>query len=163
LFGIDIGNNCDPAPILESGVSFLGNWTAKVHDSQGIWLSGDGTLFKRENVNVPLGTNNLYGLNESIQVRPLTISSFKPKITVQSNFINNETVTVRVRIEYIDNIISNPVVQTFTSSGSVWLSDDDMMQLFPSQSIIWVILVDAKTSSSCSDAVVTVSGYGTAV
>ena len=163
LFGIDIGNNCDPAPILESGVSFLGNWTAKVHDSQGIWLSGDGTLFKRENVNVPLGTNNLYGLNESIQVRPLTISSFKPKITVQGNFINNETVTVRVRIEYIDNIISNPVVRTFTSSGSVWLSDDDMMQLYPSQSIIWAILVDAKTSSSSSDAVVTVSGYGTAV
>ncbi len=163
LFGIDIGNNCDPAPILEGGVSFLGNWTAKVHDSQGIWLSGDGTLFKRENVNVPLGTNNLYGLNESIQVRPLTISSFKPKITVQGNFINNETVTVRVRIEYIDNIISNPVVRTFTSSNSVWLSDDDMMQLYPSQSIIWAILVDAKTSSSSTDAVVTVSGYGTAV
>jgi hypothetical protein len=163
LFGIDIGNNCDPAPTLESGVSFLGNWTAKVHDPQGIWLSGDGALFKRENINVPIGTNNLYGLNESIQVRPLTISSFKPKITVQGNFINNETVTVRVRIEYIDNIISNPVVRTFTSSDSVWLSDDDMMQLYPSQSIIWAILVDAKTSSSSTDAVVTVSGYGTAV
>jgi hypothetical protein len=162
LFGIDIGNNCDPAPILDSGVSFLGNWTAKVHDSQGIWLSGDGTLFKRENINVPVGTNNMYGLNESIQVRPLTISSFKPKIAVDGSFSNNETVTVRVRIEYIDNIISNSVVRTFASSGSVWLSDDDMMQLFPSQSLIWVILVDAKTSSSSTDAVVTVSGYGTA-
>ena len=40
LFGIDIGSNCNPAPILDSGVSFLGNWTAKIHDSQGIWLSG---------------------------------------------------------------------------------------------------------------------------
>ena len=24
LFGIDIGSNCDPAPILDGGVSFLG-------------------------------------------------------------------------------------------------------------------------------------------
>ncbi len=96
LFGIDIGNNCDPAPILDSGVSFLGNLTAKVHDPQGIWLSGESSLFKRENVIVPVGTNNQYGLNETIQVRPLTISSFKPKIAVKGSFINNETVTVRV-------------------------------------------------------------------
>jgi hypothetical protein len=162
LFGIDLGNNCDPAPILDSGVSFLGNWTAKIHDTQGIWLSGDSTVFKREDVNVPVGTNNQYGLNQSIQVRPLTISSFKPKITVDGNFLNNETVTVRIRIEYVDNIVSDPVVKTFTSSGAVWLSDDDMMQLYPSQSIIWAILIDAKASTATSDATVTVSGYGTA-
>ena len=161
LFGIDIGDNCDPAPILDGGVSFLGNWTAKVHDSQGIWLSGNGALFKLER-GVPVGTNNQYGVNESIHVRPLTIFSFKPKISVEGSFSNNETVTVRVRIEYIDNIISAPVVRTFTGSGAVWLSDDDMMQLFPSQSIIWAILVDAKSSTGSTDAVVTVSGYGTA-
>jgi hypothetical protein len=162
LFGIDIGDNCDPAPILDGGVSFLGNWTAKVHDSQGIWLSGDGALFKRMDVNVPVGPNNQYGLDEIIQVRPLTIFSFKPKIEVDGSFSNNETITVRVRIEYIDNIISDSVVRTFTNSSSVWLSDDDMMQLFPSQSIIWAVLIDAKTSSSSTDATVKVSGYGTA-
>jgi hypothetical protein len=162
LFGIDIGDNCNPAPILDSGVSFLGNWTAKIHDSQGIWLSADGVLFKRENVRIPVGTNNQYGINETIHVRPLTIFSFKPKIAVDGSFSNNETVTVRVRIEYIDNIISDPVVRTFTKSSSVWLTDDDMMQLFPSQDIIWVILIDAKSSSGSTDAVVTVSGYGTA-
>jgi hypothetical protein len=162
LFGIDIGNNCNPAPILDSGVSFLGNWTAKIHDSQGIWLSGNGALFKRENVNILVGTNDHYDVNQTIQVHPLTISSFKPKITVEGTFLNNETVTVRIRIEYIDNIISNAVVKTFTSSGAVWLSDDDMMQLFPSQSIIWAILIDAKTGASSTNAIVTVSGYGTA-
>ncbi len=161
LFGIDIGDNCNPAPTLQSGVSFLGNWTAKVHDSQGIWLSGGGTLFKQD-INVPVGTNNQYGLNASLQIRPLTIFSFKPNIAVDGSFSNNETVDVRVRIEYIDNVISDPVIRTFTNSSSVWLSDDDMMRLFPSQSIIWVILVDAKSSSSSTDAVVTMSGYGTA-
>jgi hypothetical protein len=162
LFGIDIGNNCNPAPILDSGVSFLGNWTSKIHDSQGIWLSGDASLFKQENINIPVGTNDQYGENRTIQVRPLTISSFKPNIAVDGSFLNNETVTVRVRIEYIDNVISNPVVKTFINSGAVWLSDDDMMQLFPSQSIVWAILIDAKTSVSSTDAIVTVSGYGTA-
>ncbi len=162
LFGIDIGDNCNPAPILDSGVSFLGNWTAKVHDSQGIWLSGKGTLFKREDVNVPVGTNNQYGIAQIIQVRPLTIFSFKPKIESSGSFSNNETVTVRVRIEYVDNIISAPVIRTFANRSSVWLSDDDMMQLLPSQSVIWAILIDAKTSSTSTDATVKVSGYGTA-
>jgi hypothetical protein len=78
------------------------------------------------------------------------------------SFSSNETVTVRVRIEFVDNIISDPVVRTLTNSSSVWLSDDDMMQLFPSQDIVWGILVDAKSSSASTDAVVTVSGYGTA-
>ena len=161
LFGIDIGDNCNPAPTLQSGVSFLGNWTAKIHDSQGIWLSGGGTLFKQD-INVPVGTNNQYGLNASLQIRPLTIFSFKPNIAVDGSFSNNETVTVRVRIEYIENVISDPVITTFFNSSSVWLSDNEMMQLFPSQSIIWAILVDAKSSSSSTDAVVTMSGYGTA-
>jgi hypothetical protein len=162
LFGIDIGDNCNPAPILDSGVSFLGNWTAKIHDPQGIWLSGGNTLFKQADITVPVGTNNQYGANQSIQIRPLTISSFIPKITVDGSFTNGETVTVRVRIEFIDNVISDPVVRTFTNSSSVWLSDDDIMQLFPSQDIVWAILVDAKTSSTTADVVVTVSGYGTA-
>lgn len=162
LFGIDIGNNCNPAPILNGGVSFLGIWTAKIHDSQGIWLSGDDTLFKKENINIPVGTNNAFGLNESIQVRPLTILSFKPNIAVSGGFFNNETVTVRIRIEYVDNVISDSVTKTFTNSSSVWLSDEDMMQLFPSQDVVWAIWFDAKSSLSSTDTIVTISGYGTA-
>jgi hypothetical protein len=162
LFGIDLGVTCDPAPILDGGVSFLGNWTARVHNPYGIWVSGVGSVFDRENVNVPVGTNNQYGDNVSIQVRPLKIFSFKPRITVDGSFSGNEAVTVRIRIEYIDNVISSPVVRTFSGSGSVWLTDDEMMQLFPSQSVIWAVLVDAKTSSGSTNAAVKVSGYGTA-
>jgi hypothetical protein len=162
LFAIDLAENCDPAPILDGGVSFLGNWTAKVHNPFGIWLSAVGSVFDRENDNVPVGTNNQYGENVSIQCRPLKIFSFKPKIEVDGSFQNNETVTVRIQIKYIDNVISNPVVRTFSSSGSVWLTDDEMLALFPSQSVIWAVLVDAKSNSGSTDAVVKVSGYGTA-
>jgi hypothetical protein len=162
LFGIDLGATCDPAPILDGGVSFLGNWTAKVHNPYSIWISGVGSIFDRENINVPVGTNNQYGENISIQVRPLKIFSFKPQIAVSGSFSSSETVSVRIRLEYIDNVISTPVVRTFNSSASAWLTDDEMMQLFPSQSLIWAVLVDAKSSSSSTNTVVKVSGYGTA-
>jgi hypothetical protein len=160
LFGIDLGKNCTSAPTIDSGVSFLGNWTARVHNPFGEWIIGVGGVFQRQNVNVPLGLNNQYGENASIRLSSLKIFSFKPQITVDGSFFNNETITVRIRIEYIDNVISSPVVRTFTSSDSVWLSDTEMMQLYPSQDIIWAILVDAKSSSSSIDATVNVSGYG---
>jgi hypothetical protein len=162
LFGIDLGATCDPAPILDGGVSFLGNWTAKVHNPYSIWISGIGSIFDRENINVPVGTNSQYGENVSIQVRPLKIFTFKPQITIGGSFRSGETVSVRIRLEYIDNALSTPVVRTFNGSSSVWLTDDEMMQLFPSQSLIWDVLVDAKSSSSSTNTVVKISGYGTA-
>jgi hypothetical protein len=162
LFGIDLGENCTAAPIIDSGVSFLGNWTARVHNPFGEWIVGVGGVFQRQNVNVPVGLNSQYGENARIRFSPLKIFSFKPQIGVDGSFSNSETVTVRIRIEYIDNAISSPVVRTFTNRGSVWLSDDEMMQLYPSQGVIWAFLIDAKSSSSSTVATVSVSGYGTA-
>src|SRR5665647_2582665 len=162
LFGIDIGESCTAAPIFDSGVSFLGNWTARVHNPFAEWIVGVGGVFQRLNVNVPMGLNNEYRENACIQLSSLKIFSFKPQIVVEGSFTNSETVTVRIRVEYIDNAISTPVVRTFTNSGSVWLSDDEIMQLYPSQGIIWAVLVDAKSSSSSTDTVVNVNCYGTA-
>lgn len=162
LFGMDIGSTCKAAPILDNGVSFLGNWTARIHNPSGEWIAGVGTVFKRENVNVPVGTSNQYGENASIDVGQLQMASFKPQITVSGSFGGGEAVTVRIRIEYIDETISNPVTKTFTASGSNWLTDDEVMQLFPSQSVIWAIWVDAKTTASSTNTHVAVSGYGTA-
>ena len=45
MFAIDLGTNCNPAPTFDSGVSFLGNWTARVHNPYGIWLQKHGAVF----------------------------------------------------------------------------------------------------------------------
>jgi len=161
IFGIDLGETCGSAPIFGGGVSFLGNWTARIYNPHGVWLSGVGSVFDRENINIPVGLSNTYGENRSIQIQPTFINNFKPQIKVNGNFLNNEIVTVRIRIEYVDNVISNPVVRTFSSSGSTWLNDEEMMILYPSQSIIWAVIVDAKSSGSSSHTTVSVSGYGT--
>lgn len=162
MFAVDLGKTCNPAPTLEGGVSFLGNWTANIYNPYSIWVSGVGSAFERQNVNVPVGLNGQYGANATIQTLPLQIFTFEPKIEVNGNFADNEMVTVRIRLQYADNTISNSVTKTFTADGAVWLSNDEMMQLYPSQSIIMAVIVDAQSSASSTNAVVTLSGYGTA-
>jgi hypothetical protein len=162
MYALDIGQTANPAPIIDGGVSFLGNWTSRIHNPYSIWISGVGSAFSRENVNVPVGLNNMFGNNVTIQTLPLKIFNFKPKIEVDGSFSSSEVVTIRVRFEYADNALSDSVVKTFASGGVVWLTDDEVMQLYPSQSVIWAVLVDAKSSSGSTNAVVTISGYGTA-
>jgi len=159
LFAIALGETSITPPIL-AGVSFLGNWTAKVHNPFSKWISGAGAVFKQENLNVPIGLNGQYGTIRDIHLRPDTISSFKPKIQVQGSFASNETITVRFRLEFVDNIISTTVEKSFSNSTTLWLSDDDMLRLLPSQSVIWAILVDAKVSSASTDATVRIGVYG---
>jgi hypothetical protein len=102
---------------LDSGVSFLGSWTARIHNPHGIWLRGSGTVFQRTAA-VPVGSSGQYGAAQTIDVHPLTIGSFTPFITVSGSFSQNETVTVRIRVEYIDNVISQPYNMSFNSSGT---------------------------------------------
>ncbi len=162
MFAMDLGQTCIYPPTIDSGVSFLGNWTAAIHNPYGIWISGVGTAFEKQNINVPVGVNGQYGANVTIQTLPLQIFTFEPEIQVNGSFNNNETVTVRIRLVFADNVVSNGVTQTFTSSGATWLSNDQMMQLYPSQDIILGVVIDAQSSASSTNAVVTVSGYGTA-
>jgi hypothetical protein len=161
MFAIDLGQACDPAPMLDGAVNFLGNWTARIHNPYSKWISGVGSTFEKQNIGVPVGSGNQYGGLVSIQMQPLKIFTFKPEISVVST-VPNELVTVRIRFEYIDNVYSNSVEKTFNGTQSVWLSDADMMQLCPAQSVIWAVIVDAKSNQATSSATVTVSGYGTA-
>ena len=159
LYAIALGETSVTPPTFAGGVSFLGNWTAKVHNPSGKWISGVGAVFKQENLNVPVGLNGQYGSTYKFHLKPNTISSFKPEINVEGSFTQNETITVRFRLEFLDNTFST-VEKTFTNSITIWLSDDDMLQLFPSQSVIWAVLIDAKASSTLTDATAQVSIYG---
>lgn len=160
LYAISLGATSITPPILAGGVSFLGNWTAKIHNPFNKWIAGVGAIFKQENLRIPVGLNGQYGSVQSIQMRPLTIASFKLKIEVQGSFGYNETITVRFRLEFVDNVISPSVEKSFSNATTLWLNDDEVLRMFPSQSVIWNILVDAKASSAATDAVIKVGIYG---
>ena len=162
LYAVVFGKNAVTPPTFDGGVSFLGNWSARIYNPYGKWISGLGSVFRIENVGIPIGSSNQYGETEIIHERPLTISSFKPKIRVAGNFANGETVTVRLRLEFLDNAVSGSIEKSFISSASIWLSDDDLMALLPSQNVIWAILVDAKSNSATTDVAVQIDVYGTA-
>jgi hypothetical protein len=162
LYAIVLGKNSVTPPTLVGGVSFLGNWSARIYNPTYKWISGLGSLFSMENVPIPVGLSNEYGTAEAIHTRPLTISSFKPRIQVKGNFAYGETVTVRFRLELLDNTISGSIEKTFTSSETIWLNDYDMLRLYPSQNVIWAILVDAKSSVAATDVTVQIDVFGTA-
>ncbi len=164
FYAIKIGDFSFHTPIMESGVNFLGNWTARISNSDPpIWVFGVGGIFKLVDVDIPVGSSN-YGEVKVIQIHPATIATFQPKITVIGNFAENETVTVRFRLEFVDNSVTNPtyaVQKSFYASGSIWLTNDELMQLYPSLNVIYAILVDAKVSSAQSNAVVRLDLFGT--
>jgi hypothetical protein len=160
VYAIVVGETANPPPILDGGISFLGNWTARVYNPASMWINGQGSVFRRINVDVSMGLNDEYGETENIHARPMTISSFKPRIQIQGSFSSGEIVTVRFRLEFVDNVISESVEKSFTNTTTVWLDDDDLLRLFPSQDVIWAILVDAKSSEATTNVAVKVDFYG---
>ena len=162
LHAVALGENAVTPPTFDGGVSFLGNWTNRIYNPHNKWISGLGTIFSKENVNIQVGVGNQYGATEDIHARPLTISSFKPRIRVEGSFVSGEVVTVRFQLELLDNVISGNVEKTFTNSSTLWFGDDDLIKLFPSQNVIWAVLIDAKSNSASTDVAVKIDVYGTA-
>jgi hypothetical protein len=158
-YGITLGNGSN-APVIAQGVSFLGNWTARIFNPYNIWVPGTGSVFDIANPSIVVGLNGEYGVATTISMQPHPIFNFKPKITLQGNFASGEVVTIRVRFETIDNVYSG-VIKQYSSVASEWLSDEDMLTLIPSQSLIWAVLIDAQTNVGSSNVAVSFGGYGT--
>lgn len=158
LYGIAIEKTTDPAPVIDSSVTWNGNWTARVDNPQNIWIPGG--VFKETDRNVTVDLNHQCKEPENLNVWPSDIALFEAKIRVQGSFEHNETVTVRFRIEFVDHSISDSVEKMFNASGELWLNKDDMLKMLPSPNVIWAILVDAKTDFVSTDAIVLISVYG---
>jgi hypothetical protein len=168
IYSVDIGE-IYPAQILQPGVTFLGPWTEKIHNPWNIDVQGIGSpvVFKRENVNVPVSTSSTYSNEPTpIDVAPSTIASFKVRVNVYGTFSQNETLTVRFRLGFFDKDTaegSGVVEKTFSSACSLWLSDDDVLELLPTQDLVKSILVEAKVDSASTDVYVRIYVIGTTV
>lgn len=160
LYCINLGQDSEP-PILGGGVTFLGKWTARIHNPFYRWISGLGGAFSRKTVDISVGLDNEYGSTQIICGYPLNIASFKARIQVGGPFSYGEKLTIRFRVEFIDHIISRAVEKSFNQTTSFWLNDDDMLELAPAQNIIWTILVDAKTNHESTKMIVQIDVYGT--
>lgn len=160
IYGFKLIETAEP-PILGGGVTFLGNWTARINNPHGVWIYGSTCSFKRENVNITVGLNEEYGPTQIINAYSLRITSFKARIRVSGTFYNKENVTVRLRLEFIDNTVSQEVEKVFNQTDTIWLDDDDVISLAPASNIIWAILVDGKADSLSTDVKVIVDVYGT--
>ena len=162
LFAIDILETAYNLPIIGVDTSFLGIWTTEVHNPYSKWIPSTGSVFREKDVPIPIGLNGNYGNAVTIQQNTLKITSFKPKIEVNGNFNQGETITVRIKMAYIDGSYSKEITKTFTNSTAIWLSDDELLEMFPSQNIIRAIIIDATCNKNNTNATVNISGYGIA-
>jgi len=164
IYGIKLGEDTEP-PILGRGITFepphAYNFTAKISNPSGKWIYGSGGSFKREDASILVGLNNKYGPNQTIDAYRDKIANFKARIQVGGTFSDGENLTIRFRLEFIDNAISNSVEKSFNQTATLWLDDDDYFELTPQHNIIWAIVVDAKTSSKSTNTTVQIDVYGT--
>jgi len=159
LYGIKLDQAAEP-PIIGDGVSFLGNWTARVYNPFYKWVYGSGGAFKREDVTISIGGNNEFDSTTTIDAYALKITGFKARIRVTGTFALNEVVTVRFRVELIDNTISGDIEKSVNQTATIWLDDADLLALTPSENMIWAVLIDAKTSYTLTNTSVKVDLFG---
>jgi hypothetical protein len=121
----------------------------------------DTENFKVTGLSVTVGTGGAYGSATSITTPSGRVSYPRVKITWGGTFGTDETVTVKVQAVYTDGTTAY-VEKSATATGSLWLTDDDVLSLITQGKDIVNLNVYAKTNLASTTVTVTVDAYGKA-
>jgi hypothetical protein len=121
----------------------------------------DTENFKATGVSVTVGTGGVYGSAKTITSPSGVITYPRVKITWGGTFGTGETVTVKVEAVYSDGTTAY-VEKSATATGSLWLTDDDVLALITQGKDIVNLNIYAKTNLSSTTVTVTVDAYGKA-
>jgi len=121
----------------------------------------DSETFKVTGASVSVGTGNAYNPPTTITSKSGVIAFPRVKITWGGTFISGETVTVKVEAVYTDGSTAY-IEKAATSTGSLWLADDDILALVADGKDIAMLNIYAKSSASSTAVTVTADAYGKA-
>ena len=128
-----------------------------VKDNRGY----DTENFKVTGLSVTVGTGGAYGSATAITTPSGRVTYPRVKITWGGTFGTDETVTVKVEAVYTDATTAY-VEKSATATGSLWLTDDDVLSLTTQGKDIVKLNVYAKSSATSTTVTVTVDAYGKA-
>jgi hypothetical protein len=117
--------------------------------------------FKISSLSVNVGTNNTWGSASNIKSPSGVITYPRIKITWGGTFRTDETVTVRIVAAYSDDSYTY-IDKSSTATGSLWLSDDDVLSLIAQGKDLVRFDVYAMSNSASTSVTVTVDAYGKA-
>jgi hypothetical protein len=121
----------------------------------------DTENFKATNKSVTVGTGGTYGSATTITTPSGRVTYPRVKITWGGTFGTDETVTVKVEAVYSDGSTAY-VEKSASATGSLWLTDDDVLTLVTQGKDIVKLNVYAKTNLASTSVTVTVDAYGKA-
>jgi hypothetical protein len=122
-------------------------------------LGFDTENFKVTSLSVSVGRGGVYG-SASVITSPSGVITYpRIKITWSGTFGSGETVTVKVEAVYTDNSTAY-IEKSATTTGSLWLTDDDIIALISQGKNITKLNIYAKTNLSSTSVTVTVDAYG---
>jgi hypothetical protein len=121
----------------------------------------DTENFKVVGAGVGIGVGGAYGSPLTVTSPGGLITYPRVKITWGGTFGAGETVTVKVEAVYSDGSTAY-IEKPATATGSLWLSDDDILALIAQGKDIVKLNIYAKTNLSSTSVTVTVSAYGKA-